>query len=927
MSATTSNVRCEGNKIKLECERGHVIKTNLALYGELEPGKELCKDASHILELCHKDVLGIVKKDCDGRNLCPFTIGDRFKDLCIAKYFYLDIRYSCEYRPSTHKPTTTITRATTRQKMTFVETTKKPHSAARPITIYKETTEGTTTDTTTNKIKTPGSSSTTSDTKSKSSSIGNSSKSSSSATTTHVPMNAPKTTSSTTKNASDEKKDSKNENKPVTNSGARNNDKTSMYWLLTAYSLVTDKSFIKANFTHMVLAIILSIFIALVLSICFILDHCRRRRRYEALKETNEEEETEPAASIDLEMRRGIIRPTSKPQGSILVTNGASSHINSRSLEEINHNSSNNNERLSLVPLAASLGSICRNGLEETSFIMRSSTSERLPPPPDELLADSPRQENFSLMDNESCSSTISIPPPIGFGDSEPEEKDSYPGDNKPGLIITSPTPTNSSVSSSLKEVVMITPSSSVHVSKRLNNETYQEIGKYKADGNLLLNSVSVQTNDLTQGNDRTSKLDNPGHVSMRSPQFEVPDKYAVGDSESEIAILDTELDKQHVRQNPECSDSAQSSERGGTMKAKKGKLLVIKSESSDTRSHKPMLLENGPKTAQATASNCSESSKTKSNSGKVSYGLSESSSTGSPEEDKVTKKQIFTVPPHRCGMGHKHPCFCKPQRTGSNIFICSCLEQAKYKNTTCCVDKCPEQNAASREPYSSQRPPRERHSDTLKRKGRKDKKLSSSLTDLSGTSRSEKMNDSQNCIGKNSSTANRQRHTQKSSTLSRIPTKTDQVSQRKTLTMSLDRTVLQQQRSSRNGILSNKPITVAAVHPSSKSKDRHENRFGEKSISKVVKKNMQHVSHSEESSDSSEKSDSSNDTVQSKSLPTSPTGTSRVKNGKVRLSPISEDSQKSKSGYPLKCKRAPKFKIQVVQSLERHKRQPVNEV
>ncbi len=95
MGSATRNVRCQGNRVRLECERGNVVKTDLAFYGELEPGKELCKDVSQVLEQCHKDVSDIVKKDCDDKQFCVFAIDRRFKDLCLAKYFYLDIRYSC----------------------------------------------------------------------------------------------------------------------------------------------------------------------------------------------------------------------------------------------------------------------------------------------------------------------------------------------------------------------------------------------------------------------------------------------------------------------------------------------------------------------------------------------------------------------------------------------------------------------------------------------------------------------------------------------------------------------------------------------------------------------------------------------------------------------------------------------------------------
>ncbi len=727
------------------------------------------------------------------------------------------------------------------------------------------------------------------------------------------------------------------------------------------------KSFcIAANATHLALAVILSIFISLVLSICFILDHCRRRKRYQALKEANHAESPAPGATtasavengvvdIDLEMRRGLIRPKGKPRGgSILVTNGRSSRQNSISLEEINHNSVES-ERLPLVPLTASLSSIKPNGLEESSFMLRSSISDGLPPPPEELLADSPLPIKSRFLYEESDASTISIPPPVGFGDSEGEEDEitKY----SPNVIITSPTPTNSSVSSThthLRGDVSIIPGQNIQNTKRLNNETYHGISDVTPDANLLLNNASVQTNDLSQGYDRRDKFDNPGYVSMNSPESEETDNYAAADEVSDTGSLEVEFlmkEKQPRRTNnirgfkedkelrhEETNHDNQGSQydsmgRENKIKAKKGKLMVIKSRNSEPLCKEDMansgtrertrIEEIKPQETIPLSSPIENARPDATANVLTKLPITESSASNA-------NKQILTIPKHRCGLGHSHSCVCTPHRTGVSSFICSCLEKSKQKNSVCCIENCPEQTSTSGIPYSAQRPPR--YTDTLKRKGHKDRRRTSSLTDISNALLADKKtvpsHSERKAITKNGKTS-----ALKSATLSRIPKTTDKVLPSTDVTMSLDRGKIRQTRVP-NGDISNKLIAVT-VHSSKSSKGSHNPRFEpriaeDKGLdSKHSSRTHHHTSRSEESSDSSERSDNSVEIVRTKSLPASPTGKSHQKNGKVRLSPISEDHQRNKAtptntSWP---KRSPKFKIQVVQSLHTEKRKPINDV
>ncbi|XP_065057218.1 serine-rich adhesin for platelets-like isoform X2 [Rhopilema esculentum] len=1025
-TGVTSNVRCEGNNVRLKCEANHVIRVSYAFYGELEPGQELCKDASTVLEQCRKDVLNIVSKDCNGRDFCLFTIdNDRFGKFCQAKYFYLDIRHLCEFRPSTmannHFPTTTSSAVTTRVKTTTEKSTK-----LKPITIFNEKTSKSTNIRTrdfegestspiyTTKGRRPDVKETkSSQSPSSTSQSSSSTTSSSSPVTTHVPVSSPGTSVKRTT--------------PGKNSPALNIDTSS----------ATNGGRQAANSTHLALAVILSIFIALVLSVCFILDHCRREKRRQALIKSRESEaeegRMENGSPMAFDLRRGPGRPKNGSRCNSAVANGSVKRSMSHSLEDLNHNSEEKDDRLPLIPIAApKLREVTPDEFKESAFITRSSTIDLLPPPPEELLADTPQFDKSGFLDDDdSETSTLSIPPPVGFGDFDVKDSILNPANVQPVVKVTSPTPTNSSVSSSHVGVAncgtILRSVPKIENSKRLNNEFFPEGPPSSHDSNLLQNSVSVQTNDLRDGYDRQSKVENPGLVSMRSPHFEATDVYATTDKVSnvgyinlhEISAHDSEHIKSRQRKKNERSiigsitspkaeaigAHIESNAQRNEPSQKRGRLLVIKSpgeserktdkyvdraaekldrgraeHETDSKSVGDVLLESGKSVLRRKSSadvadipngNLKQRRKedferqrrySSNFSGKADVTrdgksdlrgdsradtMSETSSCASNVDSESTavlprydadNKQIFAVPKHRCGMGHKHPCVCIPLRTGSSSFICACLESAKQKSSKCCKENCTDDNSGA--PYSSQRhlSGRGLATDTLKRKTYNGNlKRVSSLENLSTdkkipkpgtTSVAKSLKSKEGGPGISFDLSNTQGTSQdhRSKTLPILQSKLKQKANGdgvKTLNRSFDKDLARR----------NEPKMIPViVHSSSIMRGNGKPRF-EKNMEKLEGKSAPSrsgLSRSvrSEDSDSSERSDSIDGHL-SKSLPSTPTSSRRNKHG--RLSPICEttgrkavDNQTDTKSWP---KRSPRFRIQVVESIHYDKRQRSNEV
>lgn len=794
----------------------------------------------------------------------------------------------------------------------------------------------------------------------------------------------------------------------------------------------------------MVLAIILALFIALVLSTCFVLDHCRRVKRRNALKELQE------AESLTLNIENGppqphpgTMRPKNRSRSNSVVTNGRPKH---NSLEEVNHNG--NNERLPLIPLTASLGDIDPERFTETSFI-RTSTMDMLPPPPAELLADTPQDKGGFLDDNQSDTSTISIPPPDGFGDYDKEELRVKIQNFTPEVIITSPTPTNSSVSSS--HAIFPYPGKSLQSvpkidnSQRLNNEFYSATATLPRDGNLLQNHVSVQTNDLRDGSfDKPMKLENPGHVSMRSPNYEVSDIYATTDKVSNIGPLDLEAFEMHESRGilnfagadndemrtdwalppPGFSDSFgeglnNETDLGITIpenicggqtvqNTKRGRLLVIKSpnaaqdgerkthscknasfslpenshqnitetrnEEENSFERKDVVMEkkdciakgldsghdgglpngkclkNAPK-VNGTQSRPDADPNRPPSEGSSCSSYADSESMLNMQGHTGKTKQIFAVPKHRCGMGHKHPCVCIPLRTGSSSFICSCLEKAKNKSLKCCMENCPDvQQSSQGAPYSSQRLPREKGSErergaateVLKRKNYNNTKRSSSLEDISKRP-PDRPNLSPTAITKD------HRKLGKTMSDSAASPMANGRSEMKSKTLPILQSKLKKKAANGGStdcrelvnMKRNEPKLIPVIVHSSGStgkgrlKPRFEKAPGNGQVSSSGSQSKISRTARSEDSDSSDRSDSTEGS-HSKSLPSSPTGKRRLRNGNVRLSPICENNSKrppilnttgTRTMPRTLPKKSPRFKIQVVESVHYDKRQQFNEV
>ena len=370
---------------------------------------------------------------------------------------------------------------------------------------------------------------------------------------------------------------------------------------------------ISANSTHLVLAIILSIFIALVISICFILDHSRRQSRGESSKQLQDDCDcTEGATPVEngspvgYNLNEEQRRPKSRSSANPLTANGSAKRFSAYSLNEVNHNNDNGSEIFPLLPVRTRKEDVDHEEIKEAKHSSRSSIIDHLPPPPEELLQESPRQDTGGYLDdNESETSTVSIPPPVGFTDADILDRGSTI--KSPELQVKSTSleycsvpQRHSSLPISCKGLRSVPK---IDNSKRLNNSFYPEMSTTLHDNNLLHNSVSVQTTDMRENSDRKSRTENAGLVSMQSPCSEISDIYAKIDTTSNVAAVDllnmTEL--YHVSRMPvtngrddqlidEKSIRAAEKRHSGVKifdvaskneaneNAKKGKLMIIKS-------------------------------------------------------------------------------------------------------------------------------------------------------------------------------------------------------------------------------------------------------------------------------------------------------------------------------------------------------------
>ena len=749
------------------------------------------------------------------------------------------------------------------------------------------------------------------------------------------------------------------------------------------------------------------------------MDHCRRQKNRNAAKELREncvdaEEGThlENGSPLGYDMNRELVRPKSRSHANSLVGNGSAKHLSIHSLDEFNHNTEQVNEQYPLLPVRPpSLASISREGMRETC---RSPVIDHLPPPPEELLLDTPKQDMGGYLDdNESESSTVSIPPPIGFADADIANR-SMPASKSEMQIATAFSPTGSSVVSNYASL----PKSSkgamslpkIDNSKRMNNEFYGDISTSTHASNLLHNSVSVQTNDLRDILDKRSRTENAGQVSMRSPNYEVSDTYATTDKISNIAAIDfQELnlnDLYNMKDNcllsktsgneingqnsgsriVEADDLKKEAAKALACKtdplqnAKRGRLIVLNSspdksfctggsspvkyDTSETKSlprkyntaekfsldsppRRPLsegkFHENVVSGIKPTTANGSLKLKRKDmkltddvyskDDEKINYTACASSSECDtsvlPRYDAVSK-QIFAVPKHRCGMGHNHPCVCIPLRTGSSSFICSCLENAKYKPSKCCMEKCPDERQTTGIPYSSQRSSNGRGlaTDVPKRKNYNNNtiKRASSLERIHDKFADAKASGKKvELLGNHKIGENSAFNDAKSKTLPILQSKLKKTNPNNPGSKTLDRVHWGLDSSARQD-----PKLIPVIVHSSRNKqaprfEKNKERLEDKTVPTIQKDPFR--SNRSEDSDSSDRSGSTEG--RPVSLPTTPIEKRRKKNGHPRLSPISENASKKASSQENKSwqKKSPKFRVQVVESVHYDKRKLANEV
>lgn len=359
---TFNATRCEGKRLRFGCRNNLVVQIYLATMGRFDPAINYCQQQEK--SSCVMDVANLIKKKCDSKSQCLYDVTDKplRRNCGPVTYLYLDVHYTCVPPPTTVLPTTRVT-----TKPTSTPRRQKLTPPPHVVTIRP---------------------------------------------TQHiVPI---RTTVA-------------HRSRPLPTGVIMraSEDGGNMFWLMTAYSWLTDKEFIKANGTHLALAIILSVFIGLVLSLCFMLDHCRRERMRRA--------------------RKAMIIP---PNNNDLLANSEvdEEHIELEEFDTHGFNHMNGSvprkEPDTVVDLQdyTEKQSLLVGGDPPRKGQLSEHIATHLPPPPRELL-ESPGEEKPDIF----------IPPPAGFNEKNGAEYtkiDVQPA--VPSLVVTSPTPSASNSGSSI---------------------------------------------------------------------------------------------------------------------------------------------------------------------------------------------------------------------------------------------------------------------------------------------------------------------------------------------------------------------------------------------------------------------------------------------------------------------------------------------
>ena len=106
---TFNLTRCDGPKIRFDCNSGYGIKIKLTTLGRLSPDLDICRNTD-TLE-CASDVTAKVQRTCNHARQCVIDIRkDQLRNKCgKVKFLSMDIQYVCEINPQTMLPTKAIT--------------------------------------------------------------------------------------------------------------------------------------------------------------------------------------------------------------------------------------------------------------------------------------------------------------------------------------------------------------------------------------------------------------------------------------------------------------------------------------------------------------------------------------------------------------------------------------------------------------------------------------------------------------------------------------------------------------------------------------------------------------------------------------------------------------------------------------------------
>ena len=433
--------RCDGRRIRFSCMYGYSIKIHFATLGTLDPEFDICS-YKEPLE-CSRNISLKIQERCKHVHMCTVNVQNyHVESKCrSAKYTAVDINYSCEIKTTTEIPTTEITTSTTKA-------TSWNHSGIKVVrTMSGLSSNGL----------------------------------SPSALPTIIP---PHITIHDDKN---------------TGLMAKLSQGTNMFWSLTAYTAISDSEYIKKHVTHLSLAILLSIFVGMVICLCFLLDVSRRARKKRGRHVNSGVFATaESAQRLELDNPKMV---------EVITLNGDLTQHKTFSY----HDGDNNNDNIDEDDVYDSRSPFLKRSLVHKLIIHnhmkadkeRSPSPSSLPPPPYEF-----------LMKSSSSSSSELLPPPVGFN-----------GDkcHLPHLVVTNPTPSESTPNTLLNADKSVTheKSNSEKAEAYVDEQTlddslecsryeYAEVAQYHASDEYSSSPQNPRSTTYHLMNRRTTSNDEP---------------------------------------------------------------------------------------------------------------------------------------------------------------------------------------------------------------------------------------------------------------------------------------------------------------------------------------------------------------------------------------------------------------------------------